>query len=244
MASRRMFSANVVETDAFLELPVGAQALYFHLGLAADDDGFVSSPKRLTATCGCSRDDLQALVAAGYIIPFKSGICAVAHWAINNSIRRDRYTPTIYTAEKVQMAAWLSRRQPDGCHDDNQTGDNLATQDRVGESKIDILAPAVQQEQEKTDKDFAIFWEAYPRKKDKQNAQKAFEKALSVADLDTMLTAIEAQKQTADWTKDGGKFVPYPATWLNGHRWEDDLDTPAAPAYRPLQENIPTPTWL
>lgn len=243
MANRRMFSASVVETDAFLGLPVGAQCLYFHLGLAADDDGFVSSPKRLTATCGCSRDDLQALVAAGYIIPFKSGVCAVAHWTMNNFIRRDRYTPTIYTAEKAQMTAWLSRRQPDGCHDDNQTGDNLAPQYSVVEESIAIYAPAVQQEQEKTDKNFAVFWSAYPRKKGKQDARKAFEKALAVVDLDAMLNALERQKKTENWTKDRVQFIPYPATWLNGHRWEDVPDEPAAPGYQPLPENIPEPVW-
>ena len=94
------------------------------------------------------------------------------------------------------------------------------------------------------DEEFGRFWEAYPRKRGKQNAQKAFEKALGVVDLAAMLTALEAQKQTPDWQKSGGQYIPYPAAWLNGRRWEDCLDTPAVPVYQPLPENIPTPTWL
>ena len=65
MARRRMFSLDVVDTDRFLDMPSSTQALYFHLGMRADDDGFVASPKRTTAMCGCSADDLNLLAAKG-----------------------------------------------------------------------------------------------------------------------------------------------------------------------------------
>ena len=105
MAKRRMFSLDVVDTDAFLDLPCSSQALYFHLGMRADDDGFVASPKRITAIVGSSLEDLKLLVAKGFIIPFESGVCVIRDWKLNNFIRSDRYTPTIYQAEKAQLAA-------------------------------------------------------------------------------------------------------------------------------------------
>jgi hypothetical protein len=95
-----MFSLDVVSTDNFLDMPASTQALYFHLGMRADDDGFVSSPRKITALANCSNDDLKLLITKGYIIPFESGICVVRDWKINNNVRADRYKPTIYQQEK------------------------------------------------------------------------------------------------------------------------------------------------
>ena len=77
MARRRMFSLDVVDTDRFLDMPSSTQALYFHLGMRADDDGFVASPKRTTAMCGCSADDLNLLAAKGFVKPFESGVLSL-----------------------------------------------------------------------------------------------------------------------------------------------------------------------
>lgn len=103
MARRRMFSLSVCDTDAFLDMPSSAQALYFHLGLRADDDGFVSSPKRITAMVGAASDDFRILVGKGYLIPFENGVCVIRDWKQNNYIQKDRYTPTIYMAEKESL---------------------------------------------------------------------------------------------------------------------------------------------
>ena len=103
MAKRRMFSLDIVDTDAFLDLPASSQNLYFHLGMRADDDGFISSPKRIAATVNASADDLKLLVAKGFIIPFDSGICVVRDWKVNNYIQSDRYTPTLYVEEKRHL---------------------------------------------------------------------------------------------------------------------------------------------
>lgn len=99
MAIKRMFSMEVVDTDRFLDLPVSAQVLYFHLGMRADDDGFVSSPKRITRTVSCSADDLNLLVLKGFLIPFKSGVCVIVDWKRNNDFKRDRFHPTVYQTE-------------------------------------------------------------------------------------------------------------------------------------------------
>lgn len=103
MAKRRMFSLDVVDTDSFLDLPASSQSLYFHLGMRADDDGFVSSPKRITAMVGAAGDDLKLLIAKGFVIPFESGVCVIRDWRVNNYIQRDRYTPSIYTEEKQRL---------------------------------------------------------------------------------------------------------------------------------------------
>ena len=103
MAQRRMFSLEIVDTDLFLDMPASTQNLYFHLGMRADDDGFVSSPKKITVLVNCSSDDLKLLIAKSLIIPFDSGVCVVRDWKINNYIQRDRYKETRYLAEKSTL---------------------------------------------------------------------------------------------------------------------------------------------
>src|SRR5262245_2593196 len=104
MAQRRMFSSQIVTADAFLEMPLTSQALYFHLGMSADDDGFVS-PKKVLRMTGAGDDDLKVLIAKGFVIPFQSGVIVITHWKQNNYLRNDRYTPTIYKGEMNQLSA-------------------------------------------------------------------------------------------------------------------------------------------
>lgn len=110
MANRRMFSLDVVDTDRFLDMSASAQALYFHLGMRADDDGFVSSPRKIAKASNCGLDDLTLLAAKGFIIPFESGVVVVTHWKENNYIRADRYKPTRYTKEAEMLAEYKTRR--------------------------------------------------------------------------------------------------------------------------------------
>lgn len=104
MAQRRMFSLDVVDTDTFLDLPASSQNLYFHLGMRADDDGFVSSPKKITSMVNCSGDDLRLLVTKGLVIPFESGVCVIRDWRINNYIQKDRYRESRYLEEKSYLS--------------------------------------------------------------------------------------------------------------------------------------------
>ena len=110
MAIRRMFSQSVTDTDQFLELPLSAQALYFHLGMHADDDGFVSGPKKIARSTGCGEEDLQLLLACGLLLGFESGVVAVRDWRINNSLRNDRYHETLYRQEKAALRLDESER--------------------------------------------------------------------------------------------------------------------------------------
>lgn len=103
MAERRMFAKTIIDSDAFLEMPLSTQALYFHLGMRADDDGFVNSPKRIQRLINCSDDDLKLLIAKNFIIPFESGVVVIKHWKIHNYIRSDRYKETAYLEEKAML---------------------------------------------------------------------------------------------------------------------------------------------
>src|SRR5262245_17724059 len=103
MAQRRMFSSQIVTSDEFLEMPLTSQALYFHLGMSADDDGFVS-PRKILRMTGAGEDDLKVLVAKRFVIPFNSGVIVITHWKQNNYLRNDRYTPTIYKDEMSQLS--------------------------------------------------------------------------------------------------------------------------------------------
>ena len=99
MAERRMFAKTIIDSDAFLDMPLSSQALYFHLSMRADDDGFINNPKKIQRMMGACDDDLKMLVAKKFIIPFESGIVVIKHWKIHNYIRGDRKKETVYPRE-------------------------------------------------------------------------------------------------------------------------------------------------
>lgn len=98
-----MFSSQIVTSDEFLEMPLTSQALYFHLGMSADDDGFVS-PRKILRMTGAGEDDLKVLMSKRFVIPFNSGVIVITHWKQNNYLRNDRYTPTIYKDEMSRLS--------------------------------------------------------------------------------------------------------------------------------------------
>ena len=101
MAERRMFAKTIVLSDAFLDMPLSARCLYFTLGMFADDDGFVNSPKGIMRQAGCSEDDMKVLLAKKFLLAFDNGVIVIKHWRINNYLRNDRYVPTKYGDEKA-----------------------------------------------------------------------------------------------------------------------------------------------
>ncbi len=145
MANRRMFSLNVVDTDRFLDMPASAQALYFHLGMRADDDGFVSSPTKILKMIGAAADDFKLLLAKGYVIRFDSGICVITDWKLNNYLRSDRHTATIHTKEMLLLSGNDNGSYklclPDGIPSGNQTGGTLATQYSIGKGNNTTSSP-------------------------------------------------------------------------------------------------------
>lgn len=98
-----MFAKTIIDSDAFLDMPVTSQLLYFHLSMRADDDGFVNKPKSIMRMIGCKDDDAKILFAKKFLIPFESGVVVIKHWKIHNYIRKDTYTETKYKEEKSTL---------------------------------------------------------------------------------------------------------------------------------------------
>lgn len=186
MANRRMFSLDVVDTDRFLEMPASSQNLYFHLGMRADDDGFVSSPKKITKLVNCGEDDLNVLISRGFVIAFDGGIVVIRHWKQNNYIQSDRYKQTLYKKELsaltvnngayeigmytpcIQSVSKMEAQYsieidnnifcaPDGAQESEKTGKRIPESDKK---------TALQQDTE----DFEAIYKIYPKKKGKAKA--------------------------------------------------------------------------
>ena len=141
MAERRMFTKKIVDSDAFLDMPLSTQSLYFHLNMRADDDGFVNNPRKIQRMIGASEDDLKLLVAKRFILSFENGVIVIKHWRMHNLLRKDRYNPTQYQeqkdalelkdngsyTEKLLEIPMATTWQPN----DNQ----MATQDSIGKDR-------------------------------------------------------------------------------------------------------------
>lgn len=137
MAERRMFAKTIVDSDAFLEMPLSAQALYFHLSMRADDDGFLNNAKKIRKIIGASEDDLKLLVAKRFVIAFNDGIIVIKHWRMNNYLRNDRYKPTVYQEELAMLElkdnGAYSLKNDVGIPNDN----HLETQYSIGKYRLD-----------------------------------------------------------------------------------------------------------
>lgn len=137
MAQRRMFSLQIVDTDAFMDMPLSAQALYFHLGMRADDDGFVSNARRVQKLVGAADDDLKLLIVKRFVLTFESGVIVLKHWKISNYIQKDRYKPTLYQEEKATLYL-----KPDGAYTDHPSEgtrpriQSVSTTDTDGENPV------------------------------------------------------------------------------------------------------------
>ena len=97
-----MFSTAIVKSDPFLDMPASTQVLYFHLGMEADDEGFVY-PKQAMRSIGAAEDDLKLLIAKKFVVPFESGVIVIKHWNVNNTIRYDRRLKTTHIKEKATL---------------------------------------------------------------------------------------------------------------------------------------------
>lgn len=179
MANRRMFSADVVCTDKFLEMPASSQALYLQLGMKADDDGFVSAPKQITRMTNASEDDFRILISKGYIIPFDSGVIVIKEWRVNNYLRKDRYTETRHLKEKSaleivndvyvisgKLNSVSASGVPYGIPDGNRSVSQVDTQVRIGKVNNNICSPEPDEREQNFEKIYAI----YPKKRGRTKA--------------------------------------------------------------------------
>lgn len=150
-----MFSLKVIDTDLFMDMPQTTQLLYFNLAMRADDDGFISNPKKILRLSGCSDDDMKILVAKQFLIPFESGVCVIRHWRVHNIIRQDRYQETECSEERKMLTEKegkyllnlanvipsgnqaATKRQP-------RLGKDRLGEDRSGESKQEAAQSAAE----------------------------------------------------------------------------------------------------
>lgn len=164
MAERRMFAKSIIDSDAFLDMPLSSQALYFHLGMRADDDGFVNSPKKIQRITGSSEDDLKLLIAKNFVIPFESGVVVLKHWKIHNYIQKDRYKETNYLEEKAQL--YTKENKSYSLYPECiQNGYRVDTQTSIGKTSIGKCSSAVRSilslmTPEETEKIFSLYTDA------------------------------------------------------------------------------------
>ena len=131
-----MFAKQIVDSDAFLDMPLSAQALYFHLAMRADDDGFINNPKKIQRMIGASDDDCKLLIMKRFVLIFESGVIVIKHWKIHNYIQKDRYKETLYVQEKKQLAAKDNKAYTEACIQDVSIPE---TQVSIGKLSIDKL---------------------------------------------------------------------------------------------------------
>ena len=139
MAERRMFAKTIIDSDAFLDMPMSTQVLYFHLSMRADDDGFINNPKKIQRMIGSGDDDMRILCSKSFIIPFESGVVVIKHWRISNYLRADRYKPTVYQDEMNRLEIKENgsyTKKGDGIPAVYQVVDERETQDRLGKDRL------------------------------------------------------------------------------------------------------------
>lgn len=206
MANRRMFSLDVVNTDLFLDMPVSAQCLYFHLGMRADDDGFISSPKQIMRMATCTQDDMKILVSKGFVIPFETGIVVIRHWKQHNYIQSDRYRKTKYTEERDRLEL-------------KENVYILDTERIQSSSKVDtqyrLSKDIVRDRDNNYSVHFESFWNAYPRKKEKAKAYKCYNARLNDGySEEELLTAATKYAEECKVRKTEERYIKLGATFL------------------------------
>lgn len=228
MAERRMFAKTIIDSDAFIDMPVTARLLYYDLAMRADDDGFVNSPKKIMRMIGASQDDLSILILRKFIIPFDSGVVVIKHWRIHNYIQKDRYHPSKYEDEKSMLSI-----QENGAYTTNavsnmdttciQPVSKMDTEVRLG--KVSIGNNNIYADFES---EFDTIWKAYPRKEGRTNALKAYIKARTdkknPVSFETVKNGLDNYIKHIRETKTEQKYIKHGSTWFNQRCWEDEYN--------------------
>lgn len=226
MANRRMFTKQIIDSDAFLDMPLSSQTLYFHLSMRADDDGFINNPRKIQRMIGASDDDLKLLIGKRFIIAFENGVIVIKHWRMHNAIRKDRYTPTQYQEELKRLTV-----KENGSYTEN--GNHLAT---TWQPDGNHLQPQVRLGKDRLEKNsaepseikdfFESIWKEYPEKKGKSQISMTTKRKLHKVGEETLLRAIDNYKDDLrinDWKKPMNG-----STFFNG-RYEDYLQVEEKP---------------
>ena len=227
MATKRMFSKHIVDSDAFLEMPLSTQALYFHLNMRADDDGFVGNPKRVMRMIGANEDEFKVLLAKKFVLEFEGqSVCVIKHWLVHNTLRKDTYKATLYD----DLMSKLSTKNNNIYTLGNKPLTESLRSVNVGKvSKgkvsIDKVSKVLSDSRtgeyvSKLENEFNIFWEVYPNKQGKLDAKKHWLK--TKPNLETVLQSLKWQVNSDQWLKNNGEFIPMGSTYVRQARWEDE----------------------
>ena len=243
---RRCFSDKIVESDDFKKLSVTAQALYFHLGMSADDDGFLNNAESISAFLKGGMAALRELVTKRFLLKFGS-VYVVKHWLISNSIKNDRVKPLnyaniaagiwvkpnrAYTDHPVPGTKTLYERKtgrpiiPNGIHLESKTEENGIHLESVWNPNLtqpNLTQPNLTQPnltQPNPLEDFERLWQAYPaeRRGNKDSSREAYR--LCVTSPEEARENLELWKKSEQWAKEGGRFVPYLSNWLMRDCWK------------------------
>ena len=235
-----MFTKKITDDDHFLNLSSPAQALYLHLSMNADDDGFCNQITASMFKAHASVTDLEALLKNRYIYQFDSGVIVIKHWRMANALRKDRYTPTAFKNEVAMLKVGengayklpdsndtVAERLPNGC----QLVAERLPQVSIGKVSIDKnnknnISCNENSEIEVLDQKemwFESFWEIYPKHQDKKKAKQKFLKLCK--DEKKYQEIMQGLRNVLPiWAKKDTKYIPMPTTWLNGERWNDEVD--------------------
>lgn len=223
MADRRMFSKTIVNSARFLKMPASSRLLYYDLGMAADDEGVAEAYTVMQMT-GASGDDLNVLVARGFVRVLNDDlVIVILDWKKNNLIKNDRFHESIYH-DLVE-----SKNSTILVPDCFQVGSKLEPEVRLGKYSTKDAQIDTQKSR------FDVFWNDYPRKENKKKAYDAWKK-IRIDDslFDTIISKLDIMKRSDAWLRDNGKYIPYASTWLNGRRWEDEIEQPDQPKPKPF----------
>lgn len=213
MANRRMFSLDVVDTDTFLELPTSSQALYFHLGMRADDDGFISSPKKIAAMIGANQDDMKLLIAKGFVIPLEGGIVVIRHWRQNNYIQNDRYKRTIYQEQMKQLSVADGIYTADMDTKCIQAVSEMYPQVSIGKISKDNKNTMCKSSDDDAQKLFEKLWGLYPNKKGKGQVSRSQKQKLLEIGFEEMERAVK--RYQIELAKDAWRKPQNGSTFFN-----------------------------
>ena len=221
MAEKRMFTMQIVDSDAFLDMPLSTQALYFHLNMRADDDGFVNNPKKILRMIGASDDDLRILLLKRFVIGFEEkGVIVIKHWRMNNYLRKDRYHPTQYQDELHTLGikdngSYTEQERllsTSGIPNDNQ----LAT-----EISIDKNNNMINFEHE-----FNQLWAIYPRKQGKKRAFEAYKRSRKKGiEYEVIKNGVNAYLSYIENEKVKPQYIKQGSTFFSQDAWNDEWDS-------------------
>lgn len=223
MAERRMFAKTIVLSDVFLDMPLSARCLYFTLGMFADDDGFVNSPKGIMRQCGASQDDMNILISKKFILVFDSGVIVIRDWRINNYLRNDRYQETKCIEEKNQLDVDEKGSYFFGIPSNGIPNSGIPS---IGKDSIDkdSIDNNIRAKSSDVNAFFDSIWNLYPKKKGKGQVSDAKKKKLYDIGYDEISRCIERYKSYIESEHMDEQFIMHGSTFFNSG-YVDYLDT-------------------